>query len=139
MSGRHAIWSLTVWAVFVLLPLGYLVECSLKPQWVLNETTRHLYQFRDLKARFDGPSLIPDLFRGGEKKSDVEAQLLGAGLEPWSIRYERLPEESVSMMKFRLSAGALNIACGSELFVLTGYDESDRLNFANIEQGGACL
>lgn len=139
MRVGHAIWSLTVWAVFVVLPLGYLVECTYKPQLLLNDTTRHLYQYRDLRARNDGPSLIPGLFRGGEARADVEAQLLNAGLQAWGTRYEALPPGSVTMQKFRLSAGAMNIACGSKLFVLIGYDDRDRLNFANVEQGGACL
>lgn len=126
-------------AVLVLLPLGYLVECSYKPQLLMNETTRYLYQFRDLDVRHKGPSLVPGLFRGDEAKADVQAQLLGAGLKILNVAGDALPAGVSSSQTFHLSAGVRALVCGSELFVTIGFDESDHLVSATIQQGGACL
>ncbi|MHA6298435.1 hypothetical protein [Devosia sp. CAU 1758] len=126
-------------AIFVFLPVGYLVECSYKPQLLLNETTRHLYQYRDMRQRNNEVSLIPGLFQGGEPKQQVELQLLSAGLQTWSTSYGAMPPGAVSTQRYRLSAGVRDMACGSELFVRIGYDESDQLTSATISQGGACL
>ena len=139
MTVRHAIWSLTVWAVFVILPLGYLFECTYKPQLLLNETTRFLYRYKDLTERLDGPSLVPGLFSGGESKEEVRAQLTNAGLEFWNVAGDSLPKGAASIQTFRLKAGVRGLVCGSELFVKVGYDENDRLTSATITQGGACL
>lgn len=139
MTARHAIWTLTVWAVFVFLPLGYLVECTYKPQLLLNETTRYLYQYKDLTQRIDGPSLVPGLFSGGETKEEVRAQLTDAGLEFWNVAGDSLPKGAASIQTFRLKAGVRGLVCGSELFVKVGYDEHDRLTSASVTQGGACL
>lgn len=139
MAFARTAWALAVWAVFVALPLGYLVECTYKPQLLLNETTRYLYQYRDVTTRQNGPSLVPGLFYEGEAKTEVETQLLEAGLDALGTRYATLPPGSTSLQRFRLRAGARNIACGSELFVTVGYDAEDRLISATVEQGGACL
>lgn len=128
-----------VLAAVIALPVLYLVYVSYAPHLLLNETTRYLYQYRDLNVRHDGPSLIPGLFHGGKPKDEVRSQLLDAGLELWNVAGDSVPAGAVSMHTFLLNAGARNIACGSQLFVVIGYDADDRLVSANVHQGGACL
>lgn len=106
---------------------------------LLNGTTRYLYQYREMAGRNNDVNLIPGLFAGGETRQQVEAQLLGAGLEAWNTSYTEMPSGAESMQKFHLWAGGRSLACGSELFVLVGYDHNELLTSATVDQGGACL
>ena len=106
---------------------------------LFNGTTRHLYQYREMTGRNNDVNLVPGLFAGGETKAQVEAQLLDAGLDTWKASNAEMPPGAKSMQKFHLWAGGRNIACGSELFVLIGYDQNDLLTSATVDQGGACL
>lgn len=138
---RFPIW-LMVLLVLLALPAGFvglMVYQHHVPHLLLNETTRHLHQYRDIRERHNGPSLVPGLFVGGETKEQVKAQLMDAGLDFWNVAGDRIPEGAASIQTFRLGAGIRGLVCGSELFVKIGYDESDRLVSATVEQGGACL
>ena len=106
---------------------------------LFNGTTRHLYQYREMGGRNNDVNLVPGLFAGGETKAQVEAQLLDAGLDAWNTSHTKMPPGAESVQLFHLWAGGRNIACGSELFVLIGYDQSDLLTSATVDQGGACL
>ncbi|WP_156458282.1 hypothetical protein [Devosia epidermidihirudinis] len=106
---------------------------------LFNATTRHLYQYREVVGRNNEVNLIPGLFSGGESKVQVGAELLGAGLDAWNTSYTTMPPGAESVEKFHLWAGGRSIVCGSELFVLVGYDENDLLTSATLSQGGACL
>lgn len=127
----------------MLLVLGLLVAWLVAGYFalnlLLNDTTRYLYQYREMTSRNDDVSLIPGLFAGGESRAEVESQLLGAGLDSWNTSYARAPAEAETIQRFHLGAGGRNIACGSELFLTIGYDAQDRLISATIAQGGACL
>jgi hypothetical protein len=138
---RFPIWLVVLLAVLALPTglVGLIVYQHYVPHLLLNETTRHLYQYRNIRERFNGPSLVPGLFVGGEPKAQVEAQLLRAGLEKWNIAGDRIPEGAVSLQIFYLGAGMQGLVCGSQLFVKVGYDQNDRLTSATVEQGGACL
>ena len=118
---------------------AYLVSNYFALHLLLNDTTRHLSQYREITRRDGDVNLMPGLFQGGELKQSVEAQLLGAGLDAWGKKYAQMPPGAADMQRFRLWAGARDIACGSELFLTIGYDREDRLISATVEQGGACL
>ena len=106
---------------------------------LFNGTTRHLYQYREMVGRNNEVNLIPGLFNGGESKAQVEAQLLGSGLDAWNTSYTTMPPGAESVERFHLWAGGRGIVCGSELVVLVGYDGDDLLTSATLSQGGACL
>ncbi len=57
----------------IALPILYLAYLAYSPHLLFNETTRYLYQYRDLTMRNNGPSLIPGLFSGGEEQDVVNA------------------------------------------------------------------
>ncbi|MGV8832412.1 MAG: hypothetical protein ACOH2N_10585 [Devosia sp.] len=125
--------------VAILVPVGLLVYESYVPHLLLNGTTRYLYQYKDMNGRNNDVNLMPGLFKGGEAKDQVEAQLLDAGLDSWNTTRVPLPPGAQSIQIFRLSAGIRNLACGSELFVKIGYDATNSLVLATVDQGGACL
>jgi hypothetical protein len=125
--------------IVVLGPVAYLTYAFFAPHLLLNDTSRYLYQYRSMVSRDDSVSLIPGLFAIGEPKDQVSAQLLGSGLDQWNTAFEAIPPGATSVLKFRLRAGAINWACGSELFVQVGFDENNELSSATVAQGGACL
>lgn len=125
--------------VIVALPVGWFVYQNYLWQRLPNDTIRYLYQYRTMEGRNADVSLVPGLFKGGEAKPQVEAHLLGAGLGAWSTSYATVPAGAESIQVFHLNTGMLNMVCGSELFVIIGYDQSDLLATATVQQGGACL
>ncbi|WP_224701381.1 hypothetical protein [Devosia aquimaris] len=123
----------------IVVPIGLFAYVSFMPHLLLNETTRYLYKYRNMTGRNADISLVPDLFKVGEPKEQVASNLLGAGLDAWNTSYLKMPSGARSVQRFRLSAGIRDLACGSELFVVVGYDQGDLLTSATVEQGGACL
>lgn len=126
-------------ALAVVLFVGWIVGAYFGLNLLLNDTTRYLYQYREMTSRGDDVSLVPGLFTGGEPKDQVEAQLIGAGLKAWNTAYRKVPPGATDIQIFYLAAGGRHLACGSELFLTIGYDEGDKLVSATIAQGGACL
>lgn len=143
MDKRRALRSariIGIWLLVIIsLPVGWAFYQNHLWQRLPNDTLRYLYQYRALEDRDADTSLIPGLFKGGEPKEQVQARLVGDGLEVWDISYMALPAGARSMQAFHLDAGMLNLFCGSELFVVIGYDEKEQLTSATIQQGGACL
>jgi hypothetical protein len=131
-GGEIAAGCLLAILALLALPVGYFTYTAFAPQLLFDETTRYLYQFREMgRTRV---SLVPDLFSLGESKAEVEAKMNSAGLERWSKRYGDESNHQV----FHLWAGH-GIACGYELFIEADYDDQDLLKSATIQQGGACL
>jgi hypothetical protein len=126
-------------ALAIVLSVGWMVSRYFALHLLLNDTTRYLYQYREMTHRGGDVSLVPRLFAGGESKQHVKTRLIGAGLEDWSNAYAGVPPGAESAQLFRLGAGGLKFSCSSELFLTIGYDVGGRLVSASIAQGGVCL
>lgn len=139
MSRKVALWLLTGTTLLFALPVGWMAYSAYAPHLLLNETTRRLYQYREV-GRGDGDvNMIPGFFVGGEPKQEIERELTHAGLEAWNTPVQDLPSGAASIQVFRLAAGSRGVVCGNELYLTLTYDASDRLRTATIRQGGVCL
>ncbi len=137
--GRTARGCLGVVVLVIAFIVSYLTYHALG--WnllVSNDTTRYLYQYREIE-RPQEISLVPDLLQVGTLRSDVQELLVGAGLDTWSGDSRYGPPGSVRVDYFSISAGMRSLPCGNLLLLEIGYDGADRLVSATVSQGGACL
>lgn len=139
MFPKVVLWLLLGSGILVAFPVGCATYSNYMPHQLLNETTRRLYQYREV-TRHDGDvNMIPGFFAGGERKEEIERELMQAGLETWSTSYQQFPSGAASVQTFRFVAGTRGFVCGNELYLNLTYDAEDRLQSATVHQGGVCL